>query len=90
MFVPLSSLTDRKGDRMNGVMNHRRGGGLRKMIRRTDPLITISDCSFPDAFGVSFAKIVVLCCRPKFFQRISRLFLLEPTLPYLTRLYSDG
>ena len=35
MFVPLPSLTDRKGERMNGVMNHRSGGGLQKMIMRT-------------------------------------------------------
>ena len=28
------------GDRMNGVMNHRRGGVLQKMIMRTDPVIT--------------------------------------------------
>ena len=35
MFVPLPSLTDKKGGRMNGVMNHRSGGGLQKMIMRT-------------------------------------------------------
>ena len=40
MFIPLPSLTDRKGDRMNGVMNHRRGGVFQKMIMRTDPVIT--------------------------------------------------
>ena len=34
MFVPLPSLTDKKGDRMNGVMNHRRGGVFQKMIMR--------------------------------------------------------
>ena len=39
MFIPLPSLTDRKGDRMNGVMNHRRGGVFQKMIMRTDPVI---------------------------------------------------
>jgi hypothetical protein len=39
MFVPLPSLTDKKGERMNGVMNHRSGGGLQKMIMRTDPVI---------------------------------------------------
>jgi hypothetical protein len=40
MFVPLPSLTDRKGDRMNGVMNHRRGGVF-QMIMRTDPVISL-------------------------------------------------
>ena len=40
MFIPLSPLTDRKGDRMNGVMNHRRGGVFQKMIMRTDPVIS--------------------------------------------------
>ena len=34
MFVPLPSLTDKKGERMNGVMNHRKGGGLQTMIMR--------------------------------------------------------
>ena len=37
MFVPLSPQTDKKGKRMNGVMNHRSGGGLQTMIMRTDP-----------------------------------------------------
>jgi len=41
MFVSLSQQTEKMGERMNSAMNHRRGGGLRKMIRRTDPLITI-------------------------------------------------
>ena len=39
MFVPLSPLTEKMGESMNSIMNSRRGGGLRKMIRRTDPLI---------------------------------------------------
>ena len=39
MFVPLSPLTEKMGERMNSIMNSRRGGGLWKMIRRTDPLI---------------------------------------------------
>ena len=34
MFVPLPSLTDKKGERMNGVMNYRRGGDLQTMIMR--------------------------------------------------------
>ena len=38
MFVSLSQQTEKMGERMNSAMNHRRGGGLRKMIRR-DPLI---------------------------------------------------
>ena len=40
MFVSLSQQTEKMGERMNSAMNHRRGGGLWKMIRRTDPLIT--------------------------------------------------
>ena len=39
MFIPLPSLTDRKGERMNGVMNYRSGDGLKRMIMRTDPVI---------------------------------------------------
>ena len=39
MLVSLSQQTEKMGERMNSAMNHRRGGGLRKMIRRTDPLI---------------------------------------------------
>ena len=42
MFVSLSQQTEKMGERMNSAMNHRRGGGLWKMIRRTDPLITQS------------------------------------------------
>ena len=42
MFVPLPSLTDRKGERMNGVMNYRSGDGLKRMIMRTDPVITLN------------------------------------------------
>jgi hypothetical protein len=34
MFVPLPSLTDRKGERMNGVMNHRSGGGFQRIIKK--------------------------------------------------------
>ncbi len=41
MFVPLSPLTEKMGESMNSIMNSRRGGGLRKMIRRTDPLIRL-------------------------------------------------
>jgi hypothetical protein len=40
MFVSLSQQTEKMGERMNGVMNHRRGGVLRKMIMRTDPVIS--------------------------------------------------
>ena len=40
MFVSLYQQTEKMGDRMNGVMNHRRGGVLQKMIMRTDPVIT--------------------------------------------------
>ena len=40
MFVPLSPQTEKMGERMNSAMNHRRGGGLWKMIRRTAPVIT--------------------------------------------------
>ena len=43
MFVPLPSLTDRKGERMNGVMNYRSGDGLKRMIMRTDPVIMRTD-----------------------------------------------
>jgi hypothetical protein len=32
MFVSLSQQTEKMGERMNSAMNHRRGGGLRKMI----------------------------------------------------------
>ena len=41
MFVPLSPQSDKKGKRMNGVMNHRSGGGLQTMIMRTDPVIKL-------------------------------------------------
>ena len=41
MFVPLSPLTEKMGESMNSIMNSRRGGGLRKMIRRTDTLIRL-------------------------------------------------
>ena len=34
MFVPLPSLTDKKGERMNGVMNYRRGGGFQRIIKK--------------------------------------------------------
>ena len=34
MFVPLFPLTEKMGERMNSVMNCRRGGGLQEMIRR--------------------------------------------------------
>ena len=34
MFVPLPSLTDKKGERMNGVMNHRSGGGFQRIIKK--------------------------------------------------------
>ena len=39
MFVSLSQQTEKMGERMNSAMNHRRGGGLWKMIRRTAPVI---------------------------------------------------
>ena len=35
MFIPLSPQTEKMGERMNSAMNHRRGGVLQKMIRRT-------------------------------------------------------
>ena len=35
MFVSLSPHTDKKGERMNSIMNSRRGGVLQKMIMRT-------------------------------------------------------
>ena len=41
MFVPLSPLTEKMGESMNSIMNSRRGGGLRKMIGRNDPLIRL-------------------------------------------------
>ena len=42
MFVSLSPQTEKMGERMNGVMNHRRGGVFQKVIRRTDPVITLA------------------------------------------------
>ena len=39
MFVSLSPQTEKMGERMNGVMNHRRGGRLQEMITGTAPLI---------------------------------------------------
>ena len=39
MFVPLCPLTEKYGDRMNGLMNYQRGIGLRKMTERTGPVI---------------------------------------------------
>ena len=41
MFVPLCPLTEKYGDRMNGLMNYQRGVGLRKMTGRTGPVIIL-------------------------------------------------
>ena len=42
MFVPLPSLTDKKGERMNGVMNHRSGGGFQRIIREHRGQVSVS------------------------------------------------
>ena len=48
MFVSLSRQTEKMGERMNSAMNHRRGGGLWKMIMRTDPVITTLYVGYED------------------------------------------
>ncbi len=48
MFVSLSQQTEKMGERMNSAMNHRRGGGLWKMIMRTDPVITTLYVGYED------------------------------------------
>ena len=58
MFVPLSPLTEKMGESMNSIMNSRRGGGLRKMIRRTDPLIGRND---PLIRLINLIILVLLC-----------------------------
>ena len=58
MFVPLSPLTEKMGESMNSIMNSRRGGGLRKMIRRTDTLIGRND---PLIRLINLIILVLLC-----------------------------
>ena len=51
MFVSLSPLTEKYGDRMNSLMNYQRGIGLRKMTGRTGPVIILMILALLCAFA---------------------------------------